>query len=246
METNGLQSSQQNNGQNAGQNVKSPGAQTPRQPQQPPKTGVPNEGEGVKLTKEEHSLQPEQPEEKKKRKKLLLLLLLLLLLIGLAGGGIAAAFLLRPTEVDAVVHVGFDPLLWSEQYRPIPGGAENFDMRLSDTPQYTTQNVNQNVLEDQYLCFHYSLLNDGPKEVSWALSLEELENNGFDITYCLGDVNNPVDHIIGQNTTVSSQEGLRPGATEEIWVFFRVDTLNPPVSGNPSISGSLILTISIV
>ncbi len=178
-----------------------------------------------------------EPTKKKSHKKRWLILLLALLLLIGVGGGVTAAILTQDKTPDTVVRVVFDPVkISADDKQTHLNNAERFTVKLDGGADEHTQAINESLNQGEYIRFSYEITNNGPSTVGWALDLDSLENTGFKVQFRLGDFGELTDFNSGEQIFNS----LAAGATANLWVYFSVED-----AVNSSISGALVLTISI-
>ena len=125
--------------------------------------------------------------KKKKKKKLILILFFTFLsFIVAAGVVLGVVFGVKKPNVN-LLSVTIDPIVVNNASQTHIGGAEKFTLDLTNGSKDFTKDLNVQLSGEEYFKYSIEIENNKIDNIYYVISLSNIENNGFAITYKTGD-----------------------------------------------------------
>ena len=125
--------------------------------------------------------------KKKKKKKLILILFFTFLSVIVATGGVmGVVFGLKKPNVN-LLSVTIDPIIVNNISETHINGAEKFTLDLTNGSTFFTKDLNVQLSDEEYFKYSIEIENNKIDNIYYVISLSNIENNGFAITYKTGD-----------------------------------------------------------
>ncbi len=127
-----------------------------------------------------------EQEEKKKKKKLILIIFFIFFSCAAVIGVIVGVVLGTKKPASNLLSVTIDPIIVNNASETHIEGAEKFTLDLTNGSKDFTKDLNVQLSGEEYFKYSIEIENDETDKIYFFISLSNLENNGFAITYKIG------------------------------------------------------------
>ena len=175
--------------------------------------------------------------KKKKKKKLILILFFTFLSVIVATGVVLGViFGLKKPNVN-LLSVTIDPIIVNNISETHIGGAEKFTLDLTNGSKDFTKDLNVQLSGEEYFKYSIEIENDKIDKIYYIISLSNIENTGFAITYKIGN------EELSFPITGEVQGEIAIGKKQKIEILFK---MSDSELGNGRVAGKLTFSASMV